>query len=152
MKPKKTLMKLLNDYPEQLYLGINPDDERVYLMRPSWDCDWYWGFGYLATKTSHYHLNTLGHSHLKANIDAHFRDFIITNDKDRWLFAELVSNVYALRQAAELFGRGGSHLTCRSPVRDLLKDDEYVHHINATLIPKTIDCMYQLLAKYSDSP
>ena len=35
-----------NDY---YYIGKNADGEKVWLEKPSWDCGWYWGFGYLET-------------------------------------------------------------------------------------------------------
>ena len=35
---------------EDYYLiGKDNTGERVWLEKPSWDCGWYWGFGYLQT-------------------------------------------------------------------------------------------------------
>ena len=35
---------------EDYYLiGKDTDGKRVWLEKPSWDCGWYWGFGYLQT-------------------------------------------------------------------------------------------------------
>ena len=31
--------------------------ESIYFYKPTWDCDWYWGFGYLGNKNQHYHLS-----------------------------------------------------------------------------------------------
>lgn len=52
-------MKLLREYPDQVYLGTTLDNEKLYLSKPSWDCDWYWGFGYVGNKNLHTHLNYL---------------------------------------------------------------------------------------------
>ena len=35
-----------NDY---YYVGVNAEGDKVWLEKPSWDCGWYWGFGYLQT-------------------------------------------------------------------------------------------------------
>jgi hypothetical protein len=34
---------------QHYFLGKNHDNENVYLIEPSWDCNWYWGFGYIQT-------------------------------------------------------------------------------------------------------
>lgn len=31
------------------YIGKNSDGKKVWLEKPSWDCGWYWGLGYLET-------------------------------------------------------------------------------------------------------
>lgn len=35
------------------YLGKDQYDTRYYLSAPRWDCDWYWGFGYITSKDSY---------------------------------------------------------------------------------------------------
>lgn len=35
-----------NDY---YYIGKNAEGKKVWLEKPSWDCGWYWGLGYLET-------------------------------------------------------------------------------------------------------
>jgi len=39
-------MKTLREYPKKTFLGIS-EGEKIYLTAPSWDCGWYWRFGYL---------------------------------------------------------------------------------------------------------
>lgn len=140
---------LLNDYPKKLYLGSNADNGGIYMSRPSWDCDWYWGFGYIGNRNLHTHLNCLGKSNLYDNLKNYFnQEFIIKEDKDIWQFAEVVMTIYQLRKTAELFHRGGSHYTT-NPQQQLLINPEWEQHINCVLIPQQIDAMYQILAKYS---
>ena len=52
------MAKLLRDYPEQVYLGMY-DDEDVYLARPSWECGWFWGFGYVQNENILTHLDSM---------------------------------------------------------------------------------------------
>ena len=42
----------------KIKLGV-VNNETIYLTPPSWDCDWYWGFGYLGNKNCHYHIDGL---------------------------------------------------------------------------------------------
>ena len=39
--------KTINKFGKHYLLGVNKDGKHVYLEEPSWDCGWYWGFGYL---------------------------------------------------------------------------------------------------------
>lgn len=40
-------------FKKNVYLiGINTEGEKVFLEEPSWDCGWYWGFGYLEVYTN----------------------------------------------------------------------------------------------------
>jgi len=46
----------------KVYLGTTktgyPRPEKVYLTGFSWDCGWYWGGGYIETKSVHTHFNS----------------------------------------------------------------------------------------------
>jgi hypothetical protein len=48
-----------DDYPFRVYLGRlkdeSPYNQKVYLTGFSWDCQWYWGGGYIRTKDIHTH-------------------------------------------------------------------------------------------------
>lgn len=142
-------MKLLNDYPDKVYLGTSLDNEELYLYKPSWDCDWYWGFGYVGNKNLHTHLNSLHPDKVIWKLKEVFQQnsFIIKEDKDYWLFCECVTSIYQLREIAELFYRGGSHITV-NPIKEDLQNLELYNKINSELIPKLIDEMYKILNKY----
>ena len=45
-------------WTEKIALG-KVDGNTIYLSSPSWDCGWYWGFGYLGNKDCHYHIDGL---------------------------------------------------------------------------------------------
>lgn len=139
---------LLRDYPEQVYLG-KYEGEDVYLARPSWDCGWYWEFGYVTNRYLHTPLDGMCNvdgrivnlwdgitHHIKAGkIEAmHLQGKL-------WTFCEVVQTIYHLRETAEVLGRGGSHYTT-NPCADLIKNPDEVKRINEVLIPKLIDEMY----------
>lgn len=110
------------------------EGERYYLSKPSWDCSWYWGFGYIGNKRLHTHWNYLLS---KANV-VHWNELpgvkSALTDKQSWLLSELMQTFYALKEAAEVFGRGGSY-KANNPCRELLKKPEIVKEINTVLLP-----------------
>lgn len=45
--------QITHAFNKQIYLlGKNKHNKLVWLEEPSWDCDWYWGFGYMETYTN----------------------------------------------------------------------------------------------------
>jgi len=125
---------------KQYLLGIDKDGEEVYLTAPSWDCDWYWGFGYIERKGSHSHWNSdiVGKQedgsychHLNENKD--IAETVLT-DKESWKLSELMKSFYILRETADFYHRGGSHIT-DNPLKDKLKNDTEYKRINKLLLP-----------------
>ena len=48
------------NYKFKQLLGYTKYDHKpIYLDGFSWDCGWYWGFGYLGNKNCHYHVDGL---------------------------------------------------------------------------------------------
>ena len=40
-------------FKKKIYLlGADAEGTKYWLEAPSWDCDWYWGFGYVETYTN----------------------------------------------------------------------------------------------------
>jgi len=137
-------MKTLREYKKKTYLG-NHDGEPIYLTAPSWDCGWYWGFGYLGNRNCHYHLDGLSKDkNLYDAIKEHFGDSLVISDCDLWKFAELIGTFYALKQTAEVLGRGGSHYTT-NPCSDLIKNPDEVARINNVVLPAIFDEIYKIL-------
>ena len=139
-------MKTLLNYPK-VYLGT-VNNEKIYLSAPSWDCGWYWGFGYLGNKNCHYHVDGLSKNcNLFDGFKNHFGEsFIINNDKDIWTLAELFQTFYALKQASEVLGRGGSHYTT-NPCSEIIKNSDEVKRINEVVMPKIFEEIYKILLK-----
>jgi hypothetical protein len=148
-------------FTNKIKLGV-VDRESIWLSPPSWDCGWYWGFGYLGNKNCHYHVDglkkieTYNHetkswNHKSVNLFDGFKEhfgesFIIKNDNDLWLLCELFQTFYTLKETAELLGRGGSHYTT-NPLAELITNKDEVTRINETIMPALFDRIYDLLKK-----
>ncbi len=122
------------------------DGEVIYLSAPNWSCDWYWGFGYLGNKNCHYHLDSLCDSSINMydGLKKHFGDTLTITDSKLWVFCELVCTAYALKNTAEVLGRGGSHYTT-NPCADVIKNKGEADRINTTVLPKIFDAIHDLI-------
>lgn len=144
-------------YPKVL-LGYN-DEEPIYLSPPKWDCGWYWGWGYLGNKNCHYHVEGLKKIskynrdkqvfeyefvNLKDGFDKHFKETFIIRPSHRWQFSELFETFYTLKEVAEVYNRGGSHLTT-NPCRDIIKNQEEVKRINEVILPAIFEKTYDII-------
>ena len=133
---------LKSDYPKKIFLGM-ADGECIFLYAPSWDCGWYWGFGYIGNNHRHYHLSGLTESHGVNLYDAINKEFNTGHKiKDLWKFCEIVKTIYSLRDISKVYHRGGTHFS-NNPCKELITNlDEYIR-INTVLIPELIDEMYK---------
>ena len=118
-----------------MLLGIRKDGQKVWLSEPKWDCGWYWGFGYLGEyrgreQVAHYHLS----SQLNGASSLENFESLTIEENDRWTFLELAKTAYALKDIAEVYGRGGSHYTT-NPLADMIKNEAEVKRINEELLP-----------------
>lgn len=149
---------------DKILLGIDKETkERIYLSKPSFDYSWYWGFGYLGNSNCHYHLNgyqtknrlvyneagkllSITEQRNISMYDALLEDYEL-NPKIKtnlWQFCELVQSIYTLKDAAELFSRGGSHYTT-NPDQKLLKDSSLYEKLTFELIPKQCQTLWDLI-------
>lgn len=157
--------KLLREYPTFTKLGTSSHfDGDVFIVRPTWECGWYWGFGYLERWNGrkgdidfHTHIdiqfseNKDGRrcSWYEGMKDKFDQGDVFENDKQRWKFLEIVKTIYNLQMTAEVLGRGGSHYG-NNPLSEEIKNHDEVRRINNYLIPKLIDEMYKTLGIVSD--
>lgn len=112
------------------------DNKRIYLYNPSWDCNRYWGFGYLGNTKEHYHLRDYQNGR---NINMHSAlttDYTLNKniEKELWTFCELCETCYVLKKSAEVLGMGGSHYT-KNPCEDIIKNEAEVKRINEVVLP-----------------
>lgn len=156
-------MKTIRTYKEKTFLGKS-NGENIYLTAPSWDCGWYWGFGYLGNNRCHYHVSGLekiesynlqkevwqyDFVNLYDGFKKHFGDtFIVKNDSDIWKLAELFKTFYTLRECAEVLGRGGSHITTNA-CKDIIINKNEVDRINSIVLPAIFDEIYTILESYN---
>ena len=151
-----------NDY---YYLGRDIKSKRkIWLQKPSWDCGWYWGFGYLQAMKGdkepskakdidfHTHWDSLvAESHTNAHdwfesrfgkCATDFYGFKVETDEPKcrfteaqlWKLCELMATAYALRETAEVLGRGGAHYTI-NPCAKVIKNTRETDRINSKVLP-----------------
>lgn len=137
-------MKHTTKWTNKFFMGKN-DGENIYLSAPSWDCGWYWGFGYLGNSRCHYHLDGLSEGkNMYEALKQHFGESLTIPDCHLWTFCELVQTAYTLKETAETLGRGGSHYTA-NPCADLIKNKDETNRINSVVLPAIFDAINELL-------
>ena len=145
-------MKTLSNYPQKMLLGYN-DNQPIYLSAPSWDCGWYWGFGYIGNKDCHYHVSGLNEGRNQNMYDAfieHFGSTLTVRRSQLWTLCELFETFYTLRKTAEVLGRGGSHYTT-NPCKDLIINKDEVTRINNVVLPQIFEEIYKILIRNKDN-
>lgn len=156
-------MKTLSNY-NKILLGYN-NNEPIYLSPPSWDCGWYWGFGYIGNKNCHYHINgltkietynfeakafTCKNVNLYDGFIEHFGDTLKVRKSDLLALVELFSTFYKLKETAEVLGRGGSNYTT-NPVKDLIINIDEVTRINNIVLPQVFEEIYKILWRNAEN-
>lgn len=152
--------KLLREYPKYIKLGDSTGyGGGVYIERPSWNCGWYWGFGYLERwnyrkcdidfhihMDSHFSVNKDGKqcNWLDGMKDLLDKGDVFKSDHDRWKFLEIVKTIYELKETTEVLGHGGSYYG-NNPCAELIMNHDEVRRINCKVIPALIDEMYKVL-------
>jgi len=101
--------------------------EAVYLTKHSWDCGWYWGFGYIGNSRTHTHFDSTFLQDSKTASEM----FESTNisDADWWVIRDLFVQAYALAKAAEVYQYGG-HQTTRTGITGMIVDHARASSIN----------------------
>jgi hypothetical protein len=121
------------------------DGVKVYITSPSWDCGWYWSFGYLGNKDERYHLSGYVDGRNINMYDALLSDYDLNpkllGEADKfgsysrlWTFCELAKTAYLLKETAEVLGRGGSHYSA-NPCKDIITNTGEVERINKVVLP-----------------
>lgn len=147
---------------EAYLLGRDKEGINYYLQRESWDCDWYWGFGYVETYMnnehpersrdieSHQHFDSLFFNNRKMCYDL-FNEFFVETpftDKEIWLLLEYMKTAYSLINAAGLFYIGGSHITTGlSKVSDIITRPDLNDEINKKMLPVLFEAIREIVAE-----
>lgn len=141
-------------------LGRTADGTNYWLEEAKWDCDWYWGGGYVETYTnntnparardieSHQHFDSLFFK--KANMHGHkaFTEFFEETpftDKEIWQICDLMKSFYIASEFAAMVHTGGANYT-ENPVREILKSDIMYKTINELQIPAIMESLYEILS------
>lgn len=146
-------------FNKKIYLlGADETGTKYWLAAPSWDCNWYWGFGYVETYTnnnypnrsrdinSHQHFDSLFLNDSKVNAFDAFREFFketTLDQKEIWLLTDYMHSFYTLKDAARILGAGYSHMTEKAKLSEV-QGTEMAKEINEKILPaifKQIDIL-----------
>lgn len=128
-------------------LGTDKNGKKLFLVEPSWDCGWYWGFGYVETYTnntdpkrskdisSHTHFNSLFGTNcsLYDGFKRIIKDSTLDDD-EIWKLIDYMKTFYCLSETAEVLKRGYSHYSETAKL-DIVKDEAYAERINKVVLP-----------------
>ena len=153
--------KVITWHGKKYYLiGKNPYGKNCYLKEASWDCDWYWGFGYIETFTNNAHpekaKDIASHTHFSEvfsnpymngykNKKKLFVEYTVS-DKELWKLVELMNTFYTLENYSNMLHRGGTNYSENS-IKDIIKNDDEYERINKVVLPKLFEEIYQLLSE-----
>lgn len=140
----KKMMDVRNG-KKNFFLGLNKNGEKMWLVAPSWDCDWYWSIGYINI----YQQNWMPSKAKDILCSTHFdyvfpsyNSFIDEFDNtpftkdEKWEIYEYMKELYILRKYSDMMYNGGAHITIGSKTLQENEENykEY-NRINNILIP-----------------
>lgn len=143
-------------------LGKDKKGIWYWLEEASWDCEWYWGFGYVRSYTNnehpgmsrdletHQHFDSLfleGPHMCKEMFDNFFVETPLNNN-EKWKLLELMKTIYTLKEYGEVVYRGGSHIA-DNPLKEVIKSQEEYNRINKVVLPQLFEEVYKILGKTS---
>ena len=92
-------------------LLFKKDNNRYYLRKPTFDCGWYWGLGYLATgRGSHLHFDSYFKDKPFYDAWIDFEDTPFTKD-EAYIIADYMRQLYTLREMADMLHCGNTNVT-----------------------------------------
>lgn len=150
-------MKQINGEDTFLFGVVKGTNTRIYMSRPSWDCGWYWSYGYLGNSHCHYHLEGyqakagFGEKRNICMYDALLEDYdLVPQIKENlWQFCEQAKTIYTLKEAAEVMGRGGSHVSAHKEREFILEHcKEHSEHLNDVVLPKLLQVFWDTFSKH----
>ena len=143
---------------KQYLLGVDKEGIYYWLEEASWDCEWYWGFGYIETFTnnknpqlakdinSHSHFDVMFFNNRGGyTAFTEFFEDMTVDEEELWELLELMKTFYILSEYSECIHRGGAHYTTNPIAEDIKSTSEY-DRINKVLIPKITNEVYSLLS------
>lgn len=139
-------------------LGVDVDGIKYYLQEAKWDCDWYWGGGYVETFSnnrnpvcsrdinSHNHFDLMFFNSNKNGFDmfkGFFKETPFT-DNEIWKICELMNSFYIAREYSDMIYRGGANYT-QNPAKETIKNETEYTRINKVMIPTIMTELYKIL-------
>ena len=143
-------------------LGKDAEGILYWLEEAQWECDWYWGIGYVETYTINHHpslsRDIRSHQHfdglfmnkqknIKDSMEEFFTETPFT-DGELWKIAELMKSAYIARSYSDMVSLGGCGYTT-NPAMNIIKSEEEYKRINEQVIPAIMSELYDILSPVS---
>ena len=98
---------------ERIYLGKAKDTttfemvagEKLWVEKHNWDCEWYWGFGYIGNRNLHCHFEQFCNEPFDFHATWETTPF---TENELWVILDCFIQAYALKRAAEVYYYGGN--------------------------------------------
>jgi len=148
-----------NKFTAKIHIGEYHGD-MVFLAPPSWDCGWYWGFGYIQNRNMHTHYDCLCLTKVErynsnesvweltdfCHTLADNPDFTTTLSKVvQWKLSDYMKSFYTLQKTAEVTGRGSSNYS--GDINKTVQNKSISRKINNVLLPKLFNEIAKLLGE-----
>ena len=147
--------QVINKFGKKYYLlGVRKEDnEEVWLEQANWDCEWYWGLGYVEVFNKNY-TDIDEHTHfdslfLKKDVYDSFINYFeetTLTEREIWQLLENMKELYILRKYSDFLHIGGAHVT-ESKIKELIKNEDEYKRINTLVIPTILDKVYKMLGE-----
>ena len=141
-------------------LGQDAEGTLYWLEEAKWDCDWYWGGGYVETYTnnnypsmsrditSHSHFDSMFFADNRLNGHDKFESFFEETpftDKEIWKICELMKSFYIAKEYSNMLYTGGAHYTS-NPSKEVIQNNDEYKRINEVVIPSIMENLYKILS------
>lgn len=122
---------------------------KVWLEEARWDCNRYWGLGYVkmfGKHEFHTHFDSQFFNSIKNGYDR-FKEIMTEttlSNKELWQLVELMQSAYTARHYSDMLYTGGAHYT-ENPCKETIKNEAEYKRINEVVIPAIMNKVYELL-------
>lgn len=107
------------------------EGEKIFITKHSWDCSWYFGFGYIGNKNIHTHFREVFLKDVFKSVNECFSKTKIT-ESEWWLLKDLFKQAYTLKECAEVYQYGG-HMTSDCKKSYVINDRHTANLLNKDL-------------------
>ena len=139
-------------------LGKDSDGILYWLEAAGWDCDWYWGGGYVKSYTNNKHpenaKDIISHQHFdslffnnRTDEYAAFKEFFSETpftDSEIWKLLELMKAFYIARKYSDMIHQGGAYYTT-NPAKEAIQNPTEYDRINKEMIPAIMQEIYKIM-------
>ena len=128
-------------------LLFKKDNNGYYLRKPTFDCGWYWGLGYLATgRGSHLHFDSYFKETPFYDAWVDFDDTPFTKE-EAYIITDYMRQLYTLRRMADMLHCGNTNITSNAKALEQFAEQNTAEYkrINNVLIPTVWNALVDVL-------